>query len=359
MTARYTYGPGEWATLGNEWRISLQADNKAPKTIETYLYAVRRLGEWAYEQDGKPEPSTITTTQIREFIRETLERSSAGTARNYYRCLSTFFGWLVDEDEITLSPMAKTRPPQVPDKNIPIVTLEQMAALLDVCKGKDFADRRDTAILRVLWDTGGRRAEVSYLQLDDLDMDTEAILVHGKGRRDRVVPFGSKTAQALSRYLRVRNKHSQAAMPALWLGSTGQGALTHGGIKAVLVRRSRQAGIGHVHPHMFRHSLAHYWQAAHGNENDLMRIMGWKSREMLSRYGASAAVERAHATARALRLGDRVRCTHGCVALERSSATHPSNVVRRTHFERVSVALVVPVRSRCVRCGRPGTGTRA
>lgn len=57
---------------------------------------------------------------------------------------------------------------------------------------------------------------------------------------------------------------------------------------------------------MFRHSLAHYWQLNEGNETDLMRIMGWKSREMLARYGESAAKERAYVTARNLALGDRV-----------------------------------------------------
>lgn len=306
MKARYTYGPGEWGSLGNEWRRSLEADNKAPKTIETYLYAVRRLGEWADVQEDPTEPTTIATRDIREYIAQLIERSSAGNAKNHYRSLCTFFRWLVDEEERDSSPMDRTRTPHVPDKSIPIVTLDQMGALLDTCKGKGFVDRRDTAILRVLWDTGGRRAEVSYLQLDDVDMDTEAILVHGKGRRDRVIPFGAKTAQALSRYMRLRGRHPQSAIPALWLGSTGQGALTHAGIKAILIRRGKEAGVGHIHPHMFRHSLAHYWQAEQGNENDLMRIMGWRSREMLSRYGASAADERAHATARALRLGDRV-----------------------------------------------------
>jgi integrase/recombinase XerC len=110
----------------------------------------------------------------------------------------------------------------------------------------------------------------------------------------------------LTRYLRARKRHSQSELPALWLGSTGQGRLFHNGMRAMLSRRAAEAGIGHVHPHMFRHAFAHYWQAEGGNDSDLMRIMGWKSREMLLRYGASAADERAHASARRLRLDDRV-----------------------------------------------------
>ncbi len=74
----------------------------------------------------------------------------------------------------------------------------------------------------------------------------------------------------------------------------------------MLKRRGDLAGIPNLHAHRFRHTLAHTWQLNAGNETDLMRIMGWKSREMLGRYGASAADQRAHASARALHLGDRV-----------------------------------------------------
>jgi site-specific recombinase XerD len=302
----YTEAPGEWGVLAKSWRKALMSDNKSRNTIRIYLHAVRQLGLWAYRQPKPPEPTTITTAEVRDYMADVLARTSAANAHNHYRSLRTFFVFLMEEDEIDRSPMDRVKAPMVPDKPIPLVTLETMSALLDTCKGKTFVDRRDTAILRVLWDTGGRRAEISNLPLTALDLDTDGIQVVGKGRRTRYIPIGIKTSLALTRYLRVRSLHPQAALPALWLGSTGQGALTHPGIKAMLNRRCREAGVGHIHPHMFRHSLAHYWQSEQGNEGDLMRIMGWKSREMLARYGASAADERAHATARALRLGDRV-----------------------------------------------------
>jgi site-specific recombinase XerD len=302
----YTYGPGEWAALAKTWLKALKADNKSANTIRIYLHAVRLLGVWANQQPKPLEPATIRTADIRDYMAAVLARTSEGNAHNQYRSLRTFFRFLVDEEEIDTSPMDRTKAPIVPEKPIPIVTVAQMGALLETCKGKTFVDRRDTAILRLLWDTGGRRAEISYLGLDALDLETDGIWVHGKGRRSRYIPIAAKTSLALTRYLRVRSAHAQSALPALWLGSTGQGALTHAGIKAMLIRRGREADVGHVHPHMFRHALAHYWQVEQGNESDLMRIMGWKSREMLARYGASAADERAHATARALRLGDRL-----------------------------------------------------
>jgi integrase len=74
----------------------------------------------------------------------------------------------------------------------------------------------------------------------------------------------------------------------------------------MLDRRAEKAGVGHVHPHQFRHTAAHRWLAEGGGEGDLMMLMGWKSRQMVSRYDASAAAERARDAHRRMALGDRL-----------------------------------------------------
>jgi integrase len=315
-----------WHPLNREWERQLRSENKSPKTIEVYLEAVWQLALWLDQLPETPdesadsdapdsglarpaEPADITKSHVIGWINHLLAIHSPATANNRYRAVQQWFNWLLNEGEIDAHPMARMKPPTIPEKEVPLVPLDLIRKILADCDGRDLISRRDTAIIRLIWDTGCRLSEIGNLTMDDLDLDLDVIHVVGKGRRRRSVPFSPKTGQALARYLRIRATDKWATHERLWLAEKGKGPLTANGIKLMLRRRGKAIGIKeeigrNLHAHLGRHSVAHEWQAAGGSEGDLMRIMGWKSPQMARRYGASAADQRAHATARRLGLGD-------------------------------------------------------
>jgi integrase len=148
--------------------------------------------------------SALKREHVELFIADQLARWKPATANNRYRGLQSFFTWALAEGELEKSPMAGMRPPQIPEVPVPVLTEDQLRRLLKACDGRDFAARRDTAIIRLLIDTGLRRGECAGIMLDDLDLDLDdqVVTVLGKGRRPRVLAYGRKTALALDRSLR-------------------------------------------------------------------------------------------------------------------------------------------------------------
>ena len=271
--------------------LALRAANRSPRTEESYRLAVQQLEAFQIANGRPAEVAQVTRTDLRGFLAHLLDTRAPATAAQRYASLNVYFRWCVDEGELDGNPLDGVRKPAVPSKPMRIPTDAEVRAVLATADGRSFVDRRDTAILRLLAATGARLSEVANLHLGQVDLERQQLLTTVKGGALVTKPFDAKTAQAVDRWLRVRRTHRYAELPWLWIGPRGR--LGPSGVQQMLKRRCAAAGVEPFGPHALRHRFAHRWLSGGGSEGDLLRLMSWSSREMLDRYGISAAGERA------------------------------------------------------------------
>ncbi|GLW32235.1 tyrosine-type recombinase/integrase [Actinoplanes regularis] len=282
--------------------LCLRVDGKSPRTREMYGDIARWFAGWLTGRDVR-RWSDVNRDQLRAFFLHLDELGYAKSYRNNAgRCLQAYFKWWsVEEDQPNPFDQVKPPPPsKMGEKPPPVIELEQLARLIkDAESGRDFASRRDAALLRMFAATGCRLSEITNLQVPDVSVRERQATVTGKGDKTRVVKFEHRAALALDRYLRKRAEHPAADLSALWIGDRRRVPMTPSGVRQVVERRGERLGMD-IYPHLFRHTFSHNWLDQGGAEGDLMELNGWESPQMLRHYGSSAR------SARARRAYDRV-----------------------------------------------------
>ena len=271
-------GDSYWRSFERE----LRALGRSPQTITTYRRCAADFLAWLKAENMPADPTRVSRDDVLGYLahlREDLQRQPA-TVRLRFATLQRFFAWVEAEAEIERTPFVRLKSPSVDQAPPALLSDAEIMAMLGACRGREFADRRDAAIIRVLVDTGARRAELLGMARDGLDLE--------------------------DRYLRVRDRHPKADERALWLGA--KGPLGDDGLAAMLRRRARQAGIDieHVHPHAFRHAFADRLKRGGASDEDTMTLGRWRDPRVMRRYGRAAAQERAREAHRRLSPGDRL-----------------------------------------------------
>lgn len=284
------------------WELALRAERKSPQTIKSYGDGVRAFLRWCDEHDHSP---SLNRDLMKGFVAALLDAGAEpSTARSRQLGVRRFSAWLAEEGEIDDDPLLGLKSPKLDTKVTESLSEDELRRLIKACGGKEFRDRRDEAIVRLMAETGMRAGEVCGLTVGSVNLERGLATVYrGKGGKGRIAPFGPQTGRAIDRYLRQRRAHRLADTTALWLGDRGKG-LSYYGLHAALKRRADLAGLTKFHPHLLRHTAASRWLAAGGSEGGLMAVAGWSTRDMIDRYTRSTAAERAADEARGLNLGD-------------------------------------------------------
>jgi site-specific recombinase XerD len=314
--AKAASSPPALSTFISSWQLALGTAAKSPKTVRSYTDSARWLCQFLAEHDMPTDVEGVDASHIRAYLLNEEQRTSAVSAAHHFRNIRVFFAWLASEGEReNPNPIDGVEAPKVTKKAKAFFTEEELARLLETCSGSTFADRRDTAIIRILIDTGLRVSRLAGLRYDsddesanDVFLEKSRLRIRLKGGDETWVPIGKKAAAALDKYIRARARHPHASSAWLWLGVQGHNTarMTDSGIRDMVGRRGEQAGIQNVHPHRFRRSFADSWLAAGGSPDDLMHITGWKTYDMVREYTEARGIARAHNAHARLSPGDRI-----------------------------------------------------
>lgn len=255
------------------------------KTVRAYRFDVLQYLSWC---DGNAIADACSRDAIHDYLLRLNGEYAPASVRRKIASMRAFMSFLRDEGHIPTSPFdgmrLRIREPRRLPRTVPLAEMNRlfrhMAGLGDEAPGGgELAVARDRAVMEVLIATGLRVSELCALDLPDVDIDGKVVRVDGKGRKERFVQMECPhTLDAIRKYLRLREGAvAQGDKGALFLNRGGT-RLTDHGVRDMLGRRCREAGVTvHVTPHMFRHTFATWLLEGEVDIRYIQRLLGHSS----------------------------------------------------------------------------------
>ncbi|HTZ89058.1 MAG TPA: tyrosine recombinase XerC [Alloacidobacterium sp.] len=262
-------------------------------TLRAYERELHNFVAYLVEMFGAGvEIKRIEHQHIRAYLGTLYEkRLSKASAARALAAIRSWFKWLARTGHVEQSPAALVATPKLP-KHLPRVpTIEQMNRAVDGVT-EDFAawPERDRLIFELLYGCGIRNAELVGIDLKDIHWANEAILVRGKGRKERYVPLGDAAAQALRAYLPQREARLQAAgkqSEALLMNARlrGSGRLTTRSVGRIVKALAIANGLpAEVHPHTLRHAFGTHMLEEGADLRAIQELLGHERLSTTQRY---------------------------------------------------------------------------
>lgn len=265
-----------------EFVIDRRSRGLTTKTMRWYAGSLDHFARFCATV-GVTSLRDLAPSHVRRFLLALTERGhNPGGVKNIYGAVKALCNWYAAEYPDWINPLARVANPKAPSIIQQPVPLETVQALLATCKRRTFAGDRDKALLLFLLDSGVRHAELHALNVGDVDLVTGLVLVRcGKGRKPRMTVIGAKARRAIAAYLRHRPAIGDDA--PLWVTASGD-RLSYGGLRQVIRRRAKRAGVREPSLHAFRRAFALAMLRGGADVYSLQRMMGHADLSVLRRY---------------------------------------------------------------------------
>jgi integrase/recombinase XerC len=277
----------------------------SPHTLRAYERELRAFVAYIVKQQGAETlASSIEHTTIRAWLGSLYERGlSKASAARALASVRSWFRWLARFGYVNQNVASLVATPKLP-KHLPRVpSIEQMNRVIDSIEGGDEESSatwpaRDTVIFELLYGCGIRNAELTGLNLDDIHWANEAVLVRGKGNKQRYVPLGDSAAQALRAYLGERQARLNAAQRTLKMQTKtqqdalllnlhlrGSGRLSTRSVARIVKRIAMERGLSSdVHPHTLRHAFGTHLLEEGADLRSIQELLGHERLSTTQRY---------------------------------------------------------------------------